>query len=148
MLIELNETYEFEIENYSFADLTQEELNKLYQDGRYASPFLEIQLTKWFNELTHVPGNKWRDHFGKNGKSYDAKNFTKNGLKFKPSNMLGQGRTYVAEVAHKKAKKLIYICCDIVEFPKIRVRFVEGSELVKQYPKCEISSANREAFYE
>ena len=147
-MIELDKTYQFKIENYSFGNLAVNELNKLFQDGRYASPFLEIQLTKWFDELTHVPGNKDHDHVGKNGRLYDAKNFTKNGLKFKPSNMLGQGRTFVAEVAHKKANKLIYICCDIVEFPKIRVRFVEGSELVKQYPKCEISSNNREALYE
>jgi len=148
MLIEVNKTYKFEIENYSFGNLTLKELNRLFEDGRFASPFLEIHLTKWFDELIHITGNKGHDHVGKNGKLYDAKNFTKNGLKFKPSNMLGQGRTFDPEVAHKKANKLIYICCDIVDFPKIRVKFVEGSELVKQYPRCEISIKNREAFYE
>lgn len=148
MVIDLNKTYQFEIENYSFGNLGANELNKLFQDGRFASPFLEIQLTKWFPELIHVPGNKPYDHIGKNGKLYDAKNFTKNGLKFKPSNMLGQGRTFIAEIAHEKASNLIYICCDIVEFPKIRVKFVEGSELVEQYPNCEIAKTNREVFYE
>ena len=147
MAIELNKTYDFEIKNYSFGNLSIDELNKLFQDGRFAAPFLEIQLTKWFSELTHVPGNKGHDHVGKNGELYDAKNFTKNGLKFKPSNQLGQGRTFIAEIAHEKANKLIYICCDIVEFPKLRVKFVQGSELVKEYPKCEISKTNREIFY-
>jgi hypothetical protein len=153
MSIKLNKTYNFEIKNYSFGNLSTNELNKLFQDGRFAAPFLELQLTKWFSELTHVPGNKDHDHIGKDhtGKIdilYDLKNFTKHGLKFKPSNQLGQGRTFNAEIAHEKANKLIYICCDIVEFPKLRVKFIQGSELVKQYPKCEVSKTKREAFYE
>ena len=147
MKIKLNKTYHFEIKNYSFGNLSTRELSEVLKDGRVAAPLLEVQLTKWFNELTHIKGNKDHDHIGKNGELYDAKNFTKGGLNFMPSNQRGQGRTFIAEIAHEKANKLIYICCDIVDFPKLRVKFVKGSELVKQYPKCKISKTNREIFY-
>jgi len=147
MKFELNKTYNFKIKNYSFGDLTGDELKILFRDGRFASPFLELQLTKWFEELTHVPGNKGHDHTDKQGKLYDAKNFTKNGLKFQPSAMLGTGRKFIAEVAHEKAAGLIYICCDIVDFPEIRIKFSEGKRLILDYPKCEIKPKERENFY-
>ena len=147
MKFRLNETYSFKIKNYSFGDLTGDELKILFRDGRFASPFLELQLTKWFEELTHIPGNKGHDHVDKQGRLYDAKNFTKNGLRFQPSAMLGAGRKFVAEVAHKKAAGLIYICCDIVAFPEIRVKFLEGKHLIADYPKCEIRPKERESFY-
>jgi hypothetical protein len=147
MEIKLNKTYKFEIENFAFGDLLVNEMVEVLMDGRFSSPFLERQLVKWFPELTHVTGNKDHDHYDQNGNLYDAKNFTKNGLKFKPSNQLGQGRTFDKQIAHTKAKKLIYICCDVVEFPKIRVRFISGSQLIKTYPLCEIPKKDREVIF-
>lgn len=147
MKIELNKTYNFTIDNFAFGDLTASEMVDVLLDGRFSSPFLERQLTKWFPELIHVTGNKDHDHYDQRGNLYDAKNFTKNGLKFKPSNQLGQGRTFNREVAHKKANKLIYICCDVVDFPEIRVKFVNGSQLVKKYPLCEVPKKDREVLF-
>jgi len=148
MKIELNKTYEFEIANFSFGDLTSAELVEVFMDGRFASPFLERQLAKWFPDLKHVTGNKPHDHVDSSGTLYDAKNFTKNGLKFMPSNQLGQGRKFEAKVAHEKAEKLVYISCDIVDFPKLRVRFTAGTKLVKEYPDCKIPLKEREAYYQ
>lgn len=146
-VIELNKTYKFEIENFSFGDIPREEMIELFKDGRCCSWFAEVQLTKWFPQLTKVKKGEDHDHIDEDGTKYDAKNFTKNGLKFKPSNQIGAGRTFHKESAHEKAKSLIYICCDIIDFPRIRVRFVEGSDLIKQYPKCEITKAKRENFF-
>ena len=48
MKIELNKTYLKEIENFSFGDLTREELTILFRDGRTTSRFMEKLATKWF----------------------------------------------------------------------------------------------------
>ena len=147
MKIKLNKVYKFEIKNFSFGDIPREELIENFRDGRCCSWFVEPQIVKWFPELKRVKGNLDHDHIDKDGIKYDAKNFTKNGLKFKPSNQIGSGRKFNESIAHDKANKLIYICCDIVEFPKIRVKFIKGADLIKKYPKCEINKGSREEFF-
>ena len=143
MTIELNKTYNFTVDNVSFGDIPPERIPIILRDGRVASFFLEEQLTHWFPELTRIEGNKDHDHIDRKGRKYDAKNFTKGGMEYKPSNMLGKGRTFIKEVAHKKADGLIYICCDIVEFPKVRVKFICGKDFAKDYPKCEVPPGHR-----
>ena len=147
MNITHNKVYEFVIENLTFGDLSKEVLCEIFKDGRVASHLLERQLVAWFPELTHIPGCKSHDHTGADGALYDAKNFTKGGLKFMPSNQLGVRRVFVAEIAHEKAKKLIYIACDIVDFPQVRVKFVDGAVLLKEYPSCKIPFGHRESFF-
>ena len=44
-------------------------------------------------------------------------------------------------------KNITYICCDIIEFPMVRVRFVKGSDLMKDYPKFKIPPKDREVFF-
>lgn len=145
--IKLNKTYSFEIKNLAFGDLTKEDLIEIYKDGRVASHLLERHLTKWFPQLTHVPGCADHDHLDATGQQYDAKNFTKSGLNFKPSKMLGVGRTFDYDVMVEKASKLIYIACDIVDFPKVRVVFKSGSELARDYPNGKISKSKREVLF-
>jgi len=145
--IRLNETYNFNVKNVSFGNIPPDRILEFFKDGRVASFFLEEQLQHWFPELTRIEGNKDHDHLDRDGRKYDAKNFTKNGLKFKPSNQIGKGRKFNKEIAHAKAAKLRYICCDIVEFPKVRVKFVDGKDLVKEYPRCEISKGKREDLF-
>ena len=147
MNIEINKEYAFEIHNFAFGDIPDDELIENFKDGRCCSWFMEPQLSKWFPQLIRVKGNKDHDHKDANGVLYDAKNFTSNGLQFAPSNQYGAGRKFNESVAHEKANKLIYICCDIVDFPKIRVKFAEGSQLIKQFPKCKINKNQREEFF-
>lgn len=136
----------FVVENISFGDLNQEELAEMFTDGRLASHFLERQLTKWYPELTFVD-KKGYDHVDEQGNKYDQKCFTKGGLGFAPSHMGGKGRVFVQEEAHEHAKDITYICCDIVAFPTVRVKFARGEDLIKQFPKCKISFAKREEFF-
>jgi hypothetical protein len=147
MKIEHNKTYYFEIKNFSFGDIPREELIKNFKDGRCCSWFMEPQIAKWFPELSRVMRNKDHDHIDNDGVKYDAKNFTKGGLTFMPSNQMGAGRKFNESIAHKKASDLVYICCDIVNFPKIRVRFEKGSDLIKRFPKCRIKKSLREEFF-
>ena len=148
MKLELNKTYEYDLSNtMSFGDISEERLYEFFKDGRNASFMLEEQLTHWFPELTRVEGNKDHDHISENGVKYDAKNFTKHGLNFMPSNQIGAGRKFDSVVAYQKANKLVYICCDIVDFPKVKVIFKDGKDLVKSYPNCKVSKNKREMLF-
>ena len=39
--------------------------------------------------------------------------------------------------------------CDIVDFPKVRVRFISGKDLIEKYPgkRCKVPFAERESFF-
>ena len=148
MKLKLNKTYEFDLSNtISFGDISEKRLYEFFKDGRNASFMLEEQLTHWFPELTRVEGNKDHDHISENGVKYDAKNFTKYGLNFMPSNQIGAGRKFDSVIAYQKANKLVYICCDIVDFPKVKVIFKDGKDLVKSYPNCKVSKSKREMLF-
>jgi len=134
------------ITDISFGDLSQIELAEMFTDGRLASHFLERQLTKWYPELDFVD-KKGYDHVDGNGHKYDQKCFTKGGLGFAPSHMGGKGRVFVEEEAHNHAKNITYICCDVVDFPVVRVKFAEGCDLIKNYPKCKIPFKDRKEFF-
>jgi len=137
-------TFDF-TDKVKLGSLSQEETYEVFRDGRFAAHFLERELTKHFH-LSFVNKTGY-DHVDPTGQKYDAKNFTKRGLSFMPSNQLGEGRKFNADVAHAKAKELIYICCDIVDFPKVRVKFAYGADLVKEYPKCKVPKGYREALF-
>ena len=145
---ELNKTYHFNIpvENLQFADLQGEECVELFRDGRVAAPFFERQIPKWFPELTFVD-QKGFDHVDQDGVCYDAKGFTKTGCKFMPSRMMGVGRTFDVEEAQEHAQELIYIIHEIIDFPKVRLIFKKGSDLVKDFPKCSIPKGKRDVLF-
>jgi hypothetical protein len=145
--IELNKTYDFEIKNVAFGPIPTSRLLELYKDGRVAAIMVEEALTHWFSELTRIEGNKDHDHVDREGRKFDAKCFTKHGLNFRPSNQMGAGRKFNEAIAHQKASELIYTCCGITDFPRVRVKFVEGSNLVQQYPSCSIPKGQREVFF-
>ena len=139
--IELNKTYTYECDA-TFGTLSQEKVNKLFTDGRRASGFLEIQLEEWFPDLTFEDG-KGYDHVDINDQKYDAKCFTKGGAKFCSSKYLGVGRSLNVEEHEAHAANIIYIFTDVVEFPKVQVRFVKGSDLITKYTKGSIPFKDR-----
>mgnify|MGYP001229886575 CR=1 FL=1 len=147
MKIKYDKNYNFEIDT-KFGSLSPERVNKKFQDGRVASHFLELQLEEWFPELTFVNARGY-DHIRKGSDIlYDQKCFTTtSGLKFAPSKMLGGGRKIDLKEAHAHANTIDYIACDIVDFPKVTVRFVKGSDLVKRYPSCLVKVKQRAEFF-
>ena len=148
MKAELNKTYNFDytgsVSPFGLLDL--EETYEVFRDGRVSCHFLERDIAKIFPELTWVNKTGY-DHIDKSGQKYDAKNFTKNGFRFMPSNQIGEGRAFDQEKSHAHAKDLIYICCDIVEFPRVRMIFKTGSGLTQEYPLCHISQSKREVLF-
>ena len=147
--IKMDKTFTFMVEDLAFGSLSKEEIIELFKDGRFVSPFLERQLTIWFPELTHVSGCKPYDHLDEHSNKYDAKNFTKNGLKFMPSGMIGTGRKYNYELCRQKIKKnkMTYIACDVVDFPQVRVKFVDGIKLLGKYKSAQVPTKDRELLF-
>jgi hypothetical protein len=150
--ININKIYTFTIEQCSWGDLTRDDLNLLFRDGRACAPLIQLQLTKWFDCLDYVNGSGF-DHMHKVDQTYfEHKCFTKGGCNFAPSFMVGSGRkihdpVHASPADRKIYDELIYIITDITEFPTIKVRFVAGKELRNLYPKQKIPrSAYREFF--
>ena len=150
MTIELNKVYEFEVPNTKFGDLTQEELNSLFRDGRVASHFLEIQITKWFTELQRKEVKRGRaktDHIDNHNNLYEMKNFTKYGCKVMPSYQYGGSREFNFIEYEQLAKETTYIICNIQKFPKIKVLFKNGNDMVKLFPKGLIDVKQEDILY-
>jgi hypothetical protein len=140
-MYEFDKVYNFDLTEWlNIGGWTKEEVDDLMLDGRFTSHLLERQIPKWWPSLIHVKGCKAFDHKDKDsGERFDAKNLTKNGCKYMPSNMIGEGRTFDKEAFYEKAKDMNYIVCDIVDYPMVRVVFKCGSALLNQFPKGIIS---------
>ena len=146
--IKLNTTIIYSLKKYNFDDLTDEDCIEIYKDGRVFSHFIEKWLSKMF-PLKHITGCKSYDFVDKNYSQtlYDQKTFTKNGCYFCPSNMLGQGRVFDQKVFEEKTKKLIFCIVSNINFPEIKIKFVRGTDLLKEYPKGKIKLQDHIKFF-
>ena len=148
MIVEFNKTYEFDLTGkVSFGDLPTETVNELFQDGRASSKFLEHYIPIWFPELKFVDARGY-DHINESGDKYDLKGFTKKtGARYMPSNMIGGGRVINIPDLHAHARTISYIFSDITEFPKIRVIFKTGEDMVVDYPKGTVPFKKRKNLF-
>lgn len=140
MNIDYNTIYEYDLTGkVQFGDMPTEKLHELFQDGRVASKFLENYIPIWFPELKFVDADGY-DHVdvATGERKWDLKGFTKGGASYVPSSMLGAGRTINLQEAHEHANTIDYIFSDITQFPRIRIQFKLGTELVKNFPKGKI----------
>ena len=48
--------------------------------------------------------------------------------------MKGQGRTFDKDVFENKTKRLVFCCVSNINFPEIKVKFIQGKDLLQQYP--------------
>lgn len=146
--VSLNRTFQHNIEIGSFGGLSIDMCKEIYKDGRPFSYFIEPWIAENYN-LTHVTGCKQYDFVDpkNNDIKYDAKTFTKGGCRFCPSNMLGQGRTFDEDVFKEKTTALIFCIVSNIDFPNIKVRFVEGKELIVKYPTGNIPSKDFIEFF-
>lgn len=150
MNVELDKLYSCIIPNVSFGNLDSSELNKLFADGRVASHFMEIQITKWFPELERKEVKRGRaksDHIDKSGNMYEMKSLTKCGCKLMPSYQYGGSRTFDYDEYKELAEQTRYIICDIRAFPMVTVVFKKGEDLAKMFPKGLVSLKESELLY-
>ena len=145
--VDYDKTYEFDLTGkVQFGDLPVELLNKLFTDGRVASKFMEHHLPIWFPELDFVDA-KGYDHVHTDGRRFDLKGFTPKGACYAPSEMLGKGRTIREADVHAHAQDIDYVFSDITEFPKVRVVFKRGTDLVREYPNTKIKKSQRDQLF-
>jgi hypothetical protein len=112
-----------------------------------ASKFLEHTIPTWFPDLEFVDA-KGYDHVSKTtGRKFDLKGFTKGGASYAPSTMLGAGRKIDTVVLHEHAESIDYIISDVTEFPKVRVVFKQGTDLVRDYPSGKIPLKARKTLF-
>lgn len=138
-------SFTFNLSNISFDSLDSSILNTMYKDGRAFSHLSELWLQDNCPMLKHVTKCKDHDFINRtNDTKYDAKTWTSNKLDFRPSNMLGKGRSFDKEVFDEKCNKLTYIVVSNINFPEIKVRFIKGCDLVQLYPKGYISTNKNE----
>tara|TARA_B100001027_G_C16188313_1_gene294808 strand:- start:321 stop:794 length:474 start_codon:yes stop_codon:yes gene_type:complete len=145
----LNKTFTYKLEDYAFGDLPTEKVIEIFKDGRVFSHFIEHWIeTKY--PLKHISGCKSYDFIDINNPEihYDEKTFTKKGCNFCPSNMLGQGRKFDEKIFVEKSNKLIFCIVSNINFPEIKMKFVNGGELVKLYPKGKISVHDYVKFFD
>lgn len=144
----LNTVYEFDLTGkVKFGDMPEQAVYELFKDGRVASKFLEHTIPTWFEDLEFVDGVGY-DHVSKTtGRKYDLKGFTKGGASYAPSTMLGAGRKIDKQILHEHAESIDYILSDITEFPKVRIVFKSGSELVNTYPTGKIPFKSKRVLF-
>lgn len=133
--VALGITFTHTLTNIGFDDLPEDLLKKIFKDGRVFSHLIEPWLGIKY-PITHIPGCKgydFTDHTYPKTR-YDEKTFTDNGCKFYPSNMIGTQRKFDSEVFTKGAKKLIYCIVSNINFPRIKIKFMRGIDLIKIYP--------------
>lgn len=146
--IEFDKIYEFDFSGrVQFGDLPEEEVYKLYRDGRVASKFLEHTVPLWFPEVKFVDKRGY-DHVDKKEVKYDLKGFTtKSGARYAPSKMIGGNRKIDFDALHKHAKTINYIFSDITEFPRVRIIFKTGEQVIKEFPCGEIKFKQRDQLF-
>ena len=146
--VELNTTLNHTIEKYNFGNLPDETCKKILKDGRAFSHFIEPWLAHTL-PLTHVTGCKKYDFKDRTHPEilYDEKTFTRRGCKFCPSNMLGQGRTFDQERFVEHSKKLIFCIVSNIDFPNIKIKFVRGEDLMRDYPRGKIPLKDHVKFF-
>ena len=146
-MIEFDVVFPFVIRDVSFGTLSAPTICCLLKDGRVASHFVERQLVEWFDNLVFEDGKGYDYRCKETDELYDAKCFTKGGLNFSPSVMIGAGRKVDEEKLHKHAGSINYILCDIYEFPKLNVLFKRGKDLILDYPTGKIPFKKRNEIF-
>lgn len=143
-----DKTFTFDLsQDLHVGSLSIDDLIDIFKDGRIASRFLEKLLEIWFSNLVFVDKKGYDHVHKKTHEKFDAKTFTKGGLRFMPSSQIGKGRVFDKKKTHEHAKNISYIFCDIVDFPIVNIIFRKGSEVIKEYPQCIIPFCDRKKVF-
>ena len=143
----LNHVYKFKVNQPTFGNLSTDQVNRLFRDGRM-SKFLELEMTTFFPILNYVDQKGHDYEINCEGTpKVEMKCFTQGGMRFMPSSMIGSGRKLDIEKFHENAHNLTYLFCDIVDFPDIRVIFKSGDEMIEKFPRGSITYKHRNEIF-
>ncbi len=145
--IEYKKTYNFNLTPFQVGSIPTEELVELFMDGRVASKFLEIHIPIWFPNFQFVDA-KGYDFIDKvTGEKVDQKAFTRRGANYAPSGMIGVGRKVDLKEFVAHAENTTYCFTDITQFPKIKICFWAGAELLRMFGSNKIGYGQRSKLF-
>ena len=145
--ITFNQTTEHEIQNVGFGDLPLDKVHEIFKDGRVFSHFIEHHISQKF-PLTHVDGCKDHDFVDNGGVKYDEKTFTKKGLKFMPSSMIGTGRKFDRTEFERKTKDTQFVVVSNAYFPRVLIRFMKGADMLQRFPNGTVPFNQHDEFFQ
>lgn len=130
-----NITFEFKLDKIIIDNLEKDKTNLLFQDGRVFSHFIEYWLDNNCERLQKVNGCKNHDFIDiKKNIKYEQKTWTKNGLTFLPSHMIGSQRKIDTSKFKYITNTKKFIIVNNIYFPQIKIKFLDGYSLLKRYP--------------
>lgn len=146
----MNEIRSFEVD-YKFGNISGEDMINIFKDGRTINKLITKQIEHWYPSITLVDaiGNFLMERSTNSLIVYNCRMFTKHGLNFSSSHMIGSGRKFDRKKYTDYINKynITYILCDVVDFPTIRVRFIDATELFDKYKSAKIDSKDREEIF-
>jgi hypothetical protein len=128
--LKLFKIYNFDLSSdIKFGHIHKQNLYNIFKDGRITGLLAEYFIESEFNNMNRVRGeNSKLDMICKEGKRYEVKCLTKNGVSFIPSNQKGQGRKYnEKDFFDRLDVNDIFIIVDISNFPLISIASILSS---------------------
>ena len=132
--LQLEKIYTFDFNNQiQFGSVSAEKLIEIFNDGRYLSEPLTYHHENYFDELKYVDEIGY-DFVHPQFNYIEQKQITSGGMKFCPSNMIGQGRRVDQDFAHQHINNLdlYFLLADITKFPIVRTILLPGLELINK----------------
>jgi len=62
--------------------------------------------------------------------------------------MKGQGRKFNKEIFEEKTNKLIFCIVSNIDFPNIKIKFIDGKTLLEKYPSGKIKLKEHIKFFD
>lgn len=112
--------------------ITEEDVKEYFTDGRRVSFIIERRIAHKL-KATLAPSEKsGYDLIDRQGRKWEVRSITKQGVYFNPSNQVGKGRTFERRAFLRKLSEIEgYILADIVDFPKVTLWKVSSKEVRK-----------------
>lgn len=128
--------------------LDENETIEFLSDGRVANFLLTKQIPKLFPEKNlRVCKTKSKTYIDDNSHNYLVRCFTRDGMRFMPSNQLGVGRKYNYNATRDNSSNTTIIACDISEFPTVNIKFLNARSLLAEYTDAVIHYKDRELIF-
>lgn len=126
-----HKTYKIDLSGQiKFGPIEENDLYEIFKDGRVAGLIIEHLLNTIFKNLTRLGHeNAALDFIDNDARRYEARTVTKNGVKFIPSHMIGQGRKFSQAGFVKKLSRLeSFILLDITQCPVFIITSVSAND--------------------
>jgi len=139
--LKFNVIYELDFSNFTIPYCTKEQTQEICKNGSFMSHINERIGANIYN-IIHQQATGF-DYPLQEGieKQLDQKTFTKKGLKFMPSYMIGKGRKFNKEQFDQHVLVTDYMITDITSFPMIRFVIRNGIELAKDFPRGSVGKS-------